>query len=236
VKKSTTEIEEQQILKDIENLVPYEEIARKFGISKSTVSRIKSKHDPEVQKAGLLKKQKKFINQKQQAAVTRAVIKRGDLIIDNLLDSLKVILYNVSKLHQIAEKSENRLDDMCDNLSKLAEAVNNKFDFPIDKNGNQPEKDSLIKKIYSTLGLVSSYYPTNKILIDSVNSMKSQVETYHKLNLDLDAVKSLKEFLDVFFEGMNLLSDENYVLLRDFMISKSEVAEQLFSSFDSEVA
>lgn len=235
MRKATSYEQEIKILKDIEMMMKYEDISAKYGISKSTISRIKSKHNPELQKSRLLEKQIKELSGKQKIAITKSIIKNGELVFENMLSTLNIIIYGVEKLYNIAERAEDRLDKMQTGLEKLLKDVNKNITFPIDNKGKQKEKDDLIKKIYTVLGQITQFYAVNKILIDAVNGLKGHAETYTKLNLEANAIHGLIEFFNTLFEGLNLLNDEQYEKYRDFIISNSELGKQLFSTFDKEV-
>ena len=226
---------ERNVLKAINQRIPYVQISKKFGISKSTISRIKARNDPEVKKARKLKRQEKEFSQKQKIAISRSMIKNGELIVQNLVRSLNVIVFGVEKLYGIVEDAENRLNVMQSDLEKLVKQIDGNMSFSTNKKGKQPERDAIIKKIYTVLGQLSQFYAINKILIDGVNGMRQHVETYTKLRIEEQAISGLKEFFDAMFEGFNLLDDESYVRVRDFIISRSELGRQLFKSFDTEV-
>ena len=226
---------EKKIMIEVRKGTPYLKISEKFGVAVSTVSRIKARNDPEFAENARIAREKKELLKYKLAATTRTMIRSGELLVDNMLHTMNIIVYGVDKLHGGVENAEKRIDTMQSDLSSLVKQLDEKINFPVNDKGKQPERDAIIKKIYTVLDQLSQFYPTNKILIDGVNGMRQHVETYTKLRIEEHAVRGLKNFFDVFFEGLNLLDDDNYTKFRDFLCTNSELSKQLFSSFDKEV-
>lgn len=230
------EVRDKKILEAISNHVKYAIISKKFGISKSTITDIKKKYDPVLKEKARLAKVERVMTGHQEAAITQHMIKSGELIVDNMVNTLKAIVYNVDKLYGVVEESRAEIKGMEENLQNVCDAVDSKIYFPMDENGKEPEREKLLNQIYKLLNQLGNLYPMFRIIIDGTDGIRKQVDTYTKLKIEEHAVRGIMEFFKAFFIGMNLLSDNEYTKLRDYMVENSSMARRSFKHWDNEIA
>ena len=214
----------------------YRQLQRIYNVSLSTIARIKKEKGkffsvkPRPRKPITRRTRKKIGN----AVVTANFIKQSDLIINNILDVGKSIIYGAEKVVDIAENSKKRVNDIVAELEKLNKAVEKHIKFQDGKTG-VTERKELVKEIYKVIGLVSSYYSSNKLVIDAVKELRGNAEAYAKLKIEADIISSLNTFTNSIFDGADLLSDEEYIKFRDCVIENSELGKQLFKKYDKTI-
>ncbi len=225
-KKISKEVRDK-IIEEINLQVPYRTIAKKYGVSKTSVVRIKDEYDPGNIHKKLQREKLVLYNKMKSAAKTKAIIKRGDLLAENMINVGKIIIYGAEKLIEIVENSEKRVTSMLKDLKELRNYVSNCKELD-----PETEKAPLIAEIEKTISLAGNYYATNKILIEAVKELKNHTKTYAELEVEAKAIKQINEFTNAIFNGLNLIDDENYIKFRDYVIEQSELARQFFMTYD----
>ncbi len=234
--KALPEEIKEQIYHQLMHGKSYRQIQRTYNVSISTISRIKKEKSKffsvkSKPRKPITKRTRKKIG---DAVVTANLIKKSDLIVNNILDVGKAIIYGAEKVVDIAENSKERITTIVAELEKLNTAVEKHIKFQDGKTG-VTQRNDLAKEIYKVIGLVSSYYSSNKLVIDAVKELRGNAETYVKLKIEADVISSLNTFTNSIFEGAELLSDKEYIKFRDYVIENSELGKQLFKKYDETI-
>ena len=236
-KIALTEAQKQSIYDEIVRGVSYRRISDKFKIAVSTVSRVKQDFEKITPLKVTIEKKKITVRTKKKISdgvVVSNMIKKSDIIIGNILDVGKAVIFGAEKLVDIVENSEERVSEILDGLNKLIEHIENNIPFAGGDDGIK-EKNDIVKDIYKVLAITGSYYSSNKIVIEAIRELRGHSETYVKLKMEADIIATLDIFVKSIFDALNLISDDDYTIFRDHVIQNSEMGKRLFAKFDEEV-
>jgi transposase-like protein len=234
--KRITDAKRQKIYDDILHGASFRSAARKHKVSVATVSKIKKEFEdnspvpikPKKRKP-VTKRTKKKI--KEGIAVSK-MVKESDIIIGNILDVGRAIIKGAKKLDDIADNSQQRVDDILKGLTEVREMLEDCIEVKGNDRLGAKSKEDLMKHVYKILGLISSYYSSNKIVIEAIRELRGHAETYLKIKMGADVMQAITNFADAIFEGAEKLSDKEYIKFRDIVIERSELGRQLFSKYD----
>ena len=234
--RKINEIIEKEILEKLKANVPYSKIAIEYGIGKGTINRIKNRIDKnlEVKKPNnpTISHRRKL----QEKAIERSVVKNGEIFVFGMIDALAGLNYCIENLKDINEDAKSKVDEIYEKLDELLSDVKLHIEgIEVNDKGVDIGKQALVKQIYTVLGIISSYYSKQKIRVDALNSLNSQLKTFMDYDLSVKALNGVKDFIKTIFHALNILPDNEYKLIRDRIIELSPDARDLFIRWEEGV-
>lgn len=235
----TKEQIEADILAEIEKGTPYSHIAKKYNVGKGTINRIKNRSVSGDIKVAKIKPSKRTVATRAKIAevqIQRHIVKNSEIIVLGMIDILQGLNYAVNNLVEINEDARTKVDEIYEKLDGLLVDVKVHLG-TIELNEKEKDigKDALVKAIYYTLSLINSYYAKQKIRIDATNALKEQMKMFMDYEISAKALKAVKEVIESFFKGLNILKDNEYKLVRDRIIELNPETRDLFIKYETEV-
>lgn len=235
-KKTISLEEKEKIYGEIIKGKVYRKIAKEYDISIGMVSNVKKELESffAVKPKQPIKRTRTSRKKQKEAILAKRIYDRSDIIIGNILNVGRTVILGAEKVLEIADKSDERVKEIVFNLNNLNKLISENTCFE-DGNDSKTLKANLIKEIHKTIDGVSSYYATNKIVIEAVRELRKHAEAYSNLKAEADSLTAWTTFFDAIFEGCEVLSDAEYIKFRDLVINKSEMGKQMFAKYDPQI-
>jgi len=225
----------EEVIKDINNGIPYSEIQTKYGIrSKSTINRMKNSVDnlgdvkdkPSSREIGRRRKI-------QRAALNRSIVKNSEIMAGGIINILKGIEYSVKNLEQIQESNKKENDEIADNLKQILEMFETHIhDIRLNKNGDDIGKMETIKEIKLASIKVGDVISRDMVRIRAIAELRSQIASYVELKVVAEELGYVKQFIQTLFKHLQVMSDEQYIEYRNKVISEFELAKMYFDDYE----
>ena len=234
--KKIDEQTEEKIFEDIKREVPYSVIAKRYGVGRATISRIKNRKDKNLE---VEKPNKQTIGRrrkKRELAVQREIVKKAPLIVSGMLNVLQAIEYSVTNLVEIQEESQTESKKISEELIKLNENVEKYIlDVDVNKNGVDVGKQKLINNITKAIAEAGNFYARETVRIKAIAELRGQAETFAKYEVMIKGLSHIREFIDNLFKAMNTLPDDVYKEYRNRVIELYPAGKDYFDFYETEV-
>ena len=148
------------------------------------------------------------------------------------INTFEALQYSVSNLVEINEESKEKSEKIIEELEKLNKTVDEKL--KANSTDDVKEKNDLIKDIYKVIGAAGNFYARETVRIKAITELRGQVELSLKQEAIVKAIENFKELTVIFFNAMNVLSDNEYIKLRNRVIELKPDAKIWFDEFESE--
>jgi len=184
------------------------EIAKQFDLSLGTVSKMKDR--VEARAAGKThKKRKKKTTQKtirklQSAAVGNQMIKRSQIIVNNVIDVLAGLKYSVSNLEEMQDKYSKEDKEIISELKGLNEKIEDFLETCVEEPNSLEEAEARIKakmemvvRIGDSINKVNDYYRRDTLRIKTIQELRKQFETFVNMEIVAKGITQVKEIIIV---------------------------------------
>jgi len=228
---------ELEVIKDY-NTGKYsmQSLANKHNCTKSKIQRIISKHSLKrtIDKA-VAKKVEKHKNQQAgkllKEETEKEIKNRSAELVENYLNVLQTINTAVKESLQInqqaKELSESVPEQLKDLIQYLESGINEQL-FDDEKEANQARQ-----AIFKTISNISDFYSKMDIRIKSLSELGRWVDRFVKYEEDRIIVKTMTDITEAFFQGLNILDEENYQKLKRYIIEKNPGTANYFNQYEA---
>ncbi|HEX2868687.1 MAG TPA: hypothetical protein VHO03_16725 [Ignavibacteriales bacterium] len=219
----------RQLAQDYEcSTTPIVRILKKFEgkYSKGSVEVIKR----ESPKKTISRREEKRRRDLAKSAINTTIIKKSEIIVNNVIEVLSGIKYCITNLEEIQSEQKEKSDEVVKNLEDLLDMVEKYIKLPNDEKGK--EKESIIKAIFKTIADAGNFYARDMLRIKAIGELREQFNTYMKFQVDIKAFSEVKTILDAFFFGLEVLTDEQYIRYRNKVTSIAPATAGLFSTYE----
>lgn len=223
---------EQQILIELKKGTSYSEIVEKFQVSKGLITKIKNRSDAKLE---VNKPSKKTINHRrkiQEKAIQNNIINKSEIIVNGYINTLEALQYSVKNLVEINEESKEKSEKIVEELEKLNQTVDEKL--KANNTDDVKEKNDLIKNIYKVIGAAGNFYARETVRIKAITELRGQVELSLKQETIVKTIENFKELTNTIFNAMNVLSDYEYIKLKNRVVELKSDAQAWFDEFETE--
>lgn len=237
--KKISEKVENEIFEELKaGKLSYSKIAKKYGVGKGTITRIKNRKDKNLEIDNSDKHTLTIQHRRKlrEAAIRKDIVKKSPIVVAGLINVLQGIEYSVTNLIEINEESRETTEKIVEELEKLNENVDKYIhNIDVNSNGKDVGKEQLIKTIYKAAADAGNFYARETIRIKAISELRSQIETFVKYEGLFKEFTNTREFIDNLFKAMNVLSDEQYKIYRDRIVELYEPARDYFELYETEV-
>jgi hypothetical protein len=245
-----TEVKEQEILKLINQSMPYRQIMEKTGVkSTSIIAGVKKKYgipsQPKEEKIPEKKKRPPMslrTRQKLAKATTGAVMLRNsEIIVNDIIDILAGIKYSIHNLTDIQGNQQEKSDEVVSLLEglreKLDEYIVNTTEITCTQDAKdlQKERNLMQKRISYALAAASDFYARDTVRIKAISELRSQFETFVSLEIVAKGIIQVKDIVRALFLATDALDDQSYANYRDRAIEINPALRRLFSEHEQDV-
>jgi hypothetical protein len=243
-------IPQEEIIRDVKLGVPYSQIKEKYGLnSTSIITRLMKRFRIEEQK-DMLKTAKKQheedkpetpasaqkvkpMSQRQRKAIQKGaiafhVLNKAEIITDRFIDVFKGMKYTISEFIDVNEGMKEYQVEIPIHLHKLIDLLKNNQSF------DREEKEQFNLLIYHSLKAISNIYANVDRRIASLRELNNSLEKYGKVFQQLQFMEGINRLMEVFFEGLNMVDDEQYFRIKGFIIGREPFSEQYFNKYETE--
>ena len=217
----------------------YRTLMKEYGLKNlSVISKIKKNYVEETTPNETLNYKRKrrplkeSTKQKlQQAAIANRYWQESDLIIGKHIDVLNGIVWGISYLKDITEKQEQRSENVLNFLESIYEAVRDNLKTFTKE--NEKEKNKLIHNIYLALNKSSQFIAGQNLMVSAIDKLRYYLSFYNDKEVEIRAMKEIKNMLEAFFQGAQELDRENYKKFKEKVIELSGFSRKYFDQYEA---
>jgi hypothetical protein len=164
----------------------------------------------------------------QKGAITFHIFNKADIITDGYIDVFEGIKYAISEFIDINEEMKEDPVEIPMQLHKIIDTLK----------GNQTldteEKEQFKLLLYQTLKVITNTFSNVDRRIASLRELNNSLEKYSKLFQQLQFIEGINRLMDVFFEGLDIVEDEQYFRIKAYILNKEPFAEKYFNQYETE--
>lgn len=197
----------------IKDGLTYEEIAKKYNISKGRVGQIvranKNKQKLPSKTTRGKKKAKATRTKKQKEMREKAIVvhthNKAQLFVEGILDHNRAIQYAVNETIEVINKMKTMRDSIEPELRNLIEAIKKN---PV--TSTPEEQISLIQNINESIYKVNNIYAQSSLILNGVNQIKNLAEATTKITEKINYIKHYESLVTAFFNSLNILDEVEF--------------------------
>jgi negative regulator of replication initiation len=165
------------------------------------------------------------------AAVANRYWQDADLIIGKHIDVLNGIIWGIGYLKNITEKQEQRSESVINFLEAIYETVSD--DLKTFTKEDEKEKNKLIHNIYLALNKSSQFIAGQNLMVSAIDKLRQYLSFYNEREVEIKAMQEIKNMLEAFFQGVQVLDRENYKKFKERVNELSEFSRKFFAQYET---
>jgi len=203
-----------------------QEVADKYKLSKSKVNRIIKKRGihrgqiPDNTTTTFLEKDTK---EKLQ--------KHSTLIVDSYISVIESIKFAIVETTEINAEAKRLVVEMPQKLEQLIESIDKSTQSGLFKNPEEAQK--MKYAIYKEIAGFNDFFNKMSIRLKSLNELGNWIDRFTKYEEEKIAISQVRDMLEIFFQAFNILDEENYQKIKEFIIAKSPSTAEYFNQYET---
>ena len=228
-----------------EEKLSYQQIADKYGTNRTNVMRkialAKNNVEPPKKKGKPGPKPRKPSNKEiarrnkiSDSAIATSLVKQAPIIVNGIVNILSAVEYSIRNLTSIQDEAQEKSDNIVAELTEISDNVSKFVSINPNKDGYDAEKTKMLDAVWKAIAKASNFWNRDVMRIKAIEEIRKQMESYKKLQLDMEAFGRVTSILDAFFVAMDELDDRNYAKYRDKIIEIAPAVGELFTAYEKE--
>ncbi len=219
-----SEEEIESIKKDYESGLTERQLQAKYQISRNKIRRllgintdaaVMTKEERERKKREL--RRKKRLNAAKRIEEAEVHI-YNQIIKDEYIDLFEGIRQSIEDMLELNEEQRRVVPELIETMAYLREQIDKKTSID----------DPIRNDMYKAIELISNFWGSGKLRIDSRKELGAWFDRYEKLKMTTLQFKYFEKIINALFEGINLLSVYDYTRVRNAAVGVFSPVERYF--------